>query len=312
LAACLGSEEVIRYLPRNDIEDALQYAAECGHLGIVEFLFEELDSDDPDVFSLAIPLIRACQFGHLDVVKFLVAKGASNFTAAVSEAISYGQLEVVRYFFDNKLRVYESGAALKQACEKDYCTRHRVPSGILDIQARECVRILLTRTFFREELNAALRESVQKDSWEIVQLLLKAGATDLKYALALASEVGSFDCVKLLLDLGVHNTKEAYYKSGSGGHLEIIQLLRNRYPRQIGWAIVGASANNRISIVKMFLTPETSLKTLNNALVEAAMRGRLEIVKLLIEAGADSITNALVHAKFRVYTEVVEYLQSQC
>jgi ankyrin repeat protein len=79
---------------------ALIYASENGHLNVVKFLVDKGANIHTQEEK---PLILACQDGYIDVVKFLVDKGAnihSRNEYAFISACYYGHLTVVKFLVD--------------------------------------------------------------------------------------------------------------------------------------------------------------------------------------------------------------------
>ena len=123
-----------------------------------------------------------------------------------------------------------------------------------------------------------------------------------------------------------------YLYAGAEGRLEILRMTLghgadlasvNRYG---GTALIPAAHHGHVETVRELLQTATDIDHINNlgwtALLEAVILGDggpvyIEIVKLLIEAGADaeiadrSGVTPLEHAKQSAYAEITELLSSQ-
>lgn len=122
-AALNGHQEIVRYLVEKGVDMnssyALAYSGHAGHIEIVKYLVEQganiRDKEDINlpVFIYAnitsvmskkmkgVPrdaLIEAAREGHLEVVKYLIEKGADyRNTNILKESVYYDNVEVVKY-----------------------------------------------------------------------------------------------------------------------------------------------------------------------------------------------------------------------
>jgi ankyrin repeat protein len=136
-----------------------------------------------------------------------------------------------------------------------------------------------------------LHYSVTEGRVDFVELLIKSGA-DVNAVdcygftpLHLATD-GEYECVKLLLangakvDIGErHNNKTSIYYAIEHGHLEIVRLLLDTHP---GIANHNSTTNHDYT-TKGLLKYTQTIPILHFA----ARRSKFEIVKLLVERGAD-------------------------
>ena len=98
-SSAISIENGVKLNARND--EPLCRACESGHLDIVRYLHEngiELSARNDE------PLCRACESGHLDVVRYLHENGielnARN-NEPLCRACESGHLDVVRYLYEN-------------------------------------------------------------------------------------------------------------------------------------------------------------------------------------------------------------------
>ena len=148
----------------------------------------------------------------------------------------------------------------------------------------------------------ALQLAAEEGHWEVVKLLLEAGAYDWSAngytALDSASANGHSEVVSLLLEARDDNDRygadQALCLAAQNGHLEIVQLLSasaNVNVFHFTQASRSAAKNRHWEVVKFLLEAEVHIYAVvydgQTALHLAAMEGHPEVVKLLLEEGAD-------------------------
>ena len=93
------------YLHHPLCKGALDFAAECGHLGIVKFLHTTRAEASTDAMN------SASENGHLDVVKWLHENRSEGCTkGAMDWAGNTGHLEVIKWLHDNRSEGCTKGA----------------------------------------------------------------------------------------------------------------------------------------------------------------------------------------------------------
>lgn len=75
--------------PRSNYQTPLHLAAMAGDLEIAELLTQHGARIDPLDTDQQTPLFKAAAFNHVDVVKFLATKYASNYVSHLSNKKSY-------------------------------------------------------------------------------------------------------------------------------------------------------------------------------------------------------------------------------
>jgi len=155
--------------------------------------------------------------------------------------------------------------------------------------------------------------------------------------LLLATHHNAINVARVLIDVGANVnamdniTDSPFLYAGAEGRLEILRMTLahgadlssvNRYG---GTALIPAAHHGHVETVRELLKTEIDIDHVNNlgwtALLEAIILGDggptyVEIVRLLIEAGADenisdeNNVTPLAHAKSRSYTEIVDMLRS--
>ncbi|KAI0272290.1 ankyrin repeat-containing domain protein [Gloeopeniophorella convolvens] len=235
-------------------------------------------------------LQEAASKGDLDIVQLLINYGANvnapgHRRSVLQEAVSNGNLDIIQLLLNHGADVnvegglYE-GSALQEA----------VSEGKLNI-----VELLLNHG---AGVNAegglydgsALQEAVSKRNPEIIQLLLDHGA-DVnapggRYGSALqeVASNGNLEIVLLLLDHGAN-------ANAPGGEYHGTLLDRgadvNAPDDFHGSVLQKAVSNGRLDIVQLLLNHGADVNVKGGTLQEAASKGNRDIVLLLLDHGAD-------------------------
>lgn len=132
-----------------------------------------------------------------------------------------------------------------------------------------------------------------------------------------SAKAGNYKKVKSLLDkeVNVHAGGESALRLATeNGHLEVVKLLVE-YGADIHYfqdeCLAIASEGGHLELVKFFLEHTTFTQSKNSAFILSASNEHTDIVKLLLENGADvhfSQDYALVTASERGHTEIVKLL----
>ena len=283
---------------------ALERAAANGHLAVVTALL------DAGATQLGKALVAASAGGHTPVAALLLARGADieyegDRVSALWAAATNGHVEVLRFLLD-------SGA---------------------------------------DDLDAALYEAVGSGQFITATLLLDRGA-DISYwdgaCLGCAASAGDVAMVIFLLQRGADIDAEGEYGSSldqaaAKGHLDVATALLDGGAAGISSALVYAAAAGRMAMVTLLLGrgadvnfvpgeeadgPETALQlaakndhlevvlvlldagatSLGAALADAASAGKIRIVQLLLERGAEINASFLVQAASKGHLAIVQLL----
>jgi len=167
----------------------------------------------------------------------------------------------------------------------------------------------------------ALMEAADKGHLEVVKLLLNKGADvnarqkEGGTALTWAALSGRVEVVKLLLEKGAEfdvrgqNILTALFLSAARGPLEMVKLLQEKgvdINAGHGRALINAVDGGNVQVVKLLLNGGADVNTKDDSkttvLMNAVGKGRLEITNLLLDKGADvnasdnSHTTSLIYA----------------
>jgi ankyrin repeat protein len=170
------------------------------------------------------------------------------------------------------------------------------------------------------ERGTELQAAVMPGNIDLVGLLLDEGADPdhLSTALHEAANYDNINIVRLLLDAGAEvNYKYTYpaiATAASRSHDEIVQPLLDvgQDRRSLTFALEAATERCSLKLVKLLLNAGASTGI---ALGEAALRGNIELLRFLLDSGADvnapaaySDTATPIRATQQEYTEIVRML----
>ncbi|KAF0988668.1 hypothetical protein HZS_1980, partial [Henneguya salminicola] len=316
MACFRGHFEIVKYIlqksssigdnfTNDELSHALLEACIDGHADIAQLL---IGLGCPVNFveeSYESPLILASNNGHVDLVKLLLDKGANvNATneegvTALMEASREGHLKLVQELIyrgaDVNIQIIDTGdTALSMASS----------CGWYDI----VVKLAESGANIEHALNYSLIEASIFGHLNIVTYLVSIGA-DVNYIspfsfdtpLIVACENGNLEIVQYLIqnNATLENSRKDKHSllmaASSGGHLEIVRFLINldvdinkKDPENHHTALSLACLNGHINIVKILLQygadPYHTLKDNSTILIQACKGGELSIVNLLLES----------------------------
>ena len=164
----------------------------------------------------------------------------------------------------------------------------------------------------------ALFEASRNENLFQVKFLKQSGAlnsSDVNRALSKASQQGHLKDVKFFVQAGA-DPRAGLKKACSKGHLEVVKNLSKRIrkdPSEEAFREAFATAvwQGHLEVVKFLVQEGADSEAIRQALVIAVWKGHPEIVKFLVQAGADSkaIREALMIARRIGNQKVVKVLQ---
>lgn len=286
LLEIIVSMDVGRYLDYNKF---LCKACEYGCERIVRMLLESMDLHTKiDVnCSECLPIIMACQNGHVNLVRLL----ADVYSARVSRALlmyacKHGQLEVARllifrYGVDANA---SEGLALIEACTYGH--------------AHVAMMLIEAGADPRSQDQLGLYTACSKGHIEIVKIFL--GLEDISFSTAfkLACQNGHVRIMELLWNQRVNDCKSCCLQEifmemcANGAHVAVesfLTLVSDSCDMDYNGGLTRACRNGHLSIVELLIDQETAVNV--NAckglpLAKACKYGHIEIVKLLLANGA--------------------------
>lgn len=292
---------------------ALQAAASTGDRYMVQFLVDSGANVNakPAPFYGRTALRAAIESGNIEIARFLLSLSAKVSSDTLSEAVESGSIELVQLLLDSHVYLQvEGGPAVETAiilgspailtlllsAGADANVGHSdlsedkddIGSLALELafyfftirpspkheEVLAVIKVLLDNG--ANDKSKALRPAVRCGSRESVELLLSSGA-DVNFAkpdvdditaLSAAAENGDLEIVRLLLNYRAKGTSGALQVAAWCGHTDVMQLLLSE----------GADVN----AASLRLSDDTQ----QTGLQAASSKGDLDIVRLLLDAGA--------------------------
>lgn len=298
----------------------LYWASKNGRLRVVEMLLNAVATVKVRN-SLADPLYAASEGGHLHIVQLLLKYGGSNnksnrlYGRPLTVASAKAHLDIV-------IQLFEAGAEINAG--KDGYTALEAASA----HGHRDIALWLLKQGADIDLGghfgSPLIAASQNGHFEVVDLLLQHGA-DVEVvgpyhnALQAASDSGHLKVVQRLLQHGVEidDAKpggSAIYHASCKGHHEIVRLLLDRGADVNAGEespVHAAVESDRFDILQTLIDSGANVEggfLGQTALYRASQHGRTQMVRLLLEWGADANQGDLWRASKRGYLEVIQLL----
>ncbi|EKD74173.1 MAG: Pfs, NACHT and Ankyrin protein [uncultured bacterium] len=179
---------------------------------------------------------------------------------------------------------------------------------------------------------SALCYAIQHGNFEMIRLLLEAGACVGPLLLGIAAKSGRLNVVEILFEKGanLHQLSDglsALYFAAQRGHFEIVKFLLDKGadPNQPGSSasLYIAAKNGHLEVVKLLLAkgadPNQFLSNMMSPLCIAAENNHLEVLRLLLQWGAhpnltsmNGLTPLLTAVLYQKHAILQEMLQRPC
>ncbi len=289
VSASKGDLEIVKYLVDNgadinayDNVNPLTEASSNNHLEVVKYLVDQGAVININNSSKGVALQKSLSNGHLDIAEYLLDKGADinaqgyGKDTALIIASREGNFDMVRFLVDRGADVNINDNDGITAMFEAYSSGHYdilkylIKKGA-NIHARKSMEATLL-------ILISQKDNVTEDDYEVVDILIKSDINlDTNYkgetALMFASEKGNLKLVELLIKSGAginildRNNSNAFLKAFDGEHKEVMTILVKS----------GADVDSK----------KLQLMSKPTALREASSAGNFELVRLLIDLGAD-------------------------
>jgi|GEM_PF-5787888 len=322
------NDSVIRYLEEKGAKHNLCSATAKGDTALVDaFLRKGADANSPCNYMGYTPYILACFKGNLNIVRILdrqnIKPGVK--CRAMLSSCYYGKLEVVKYLraqgVDHSCRGRDSSTCLMNAVSGGH---YDIAEYLLDCGANPNDTDSNGKTVLMN-----IKGGCRLD---LYRLLIERGASVNKSDNILSeSSRGCYDIVQYLTEKGAD--LEAYkYESGytalmvaiDGGYMDIARYLKSKgakihlYP--VNNFLTKQIEKGNLAGLRFCIENGIAVDTVDahgfTPLLLASHYGQLEIVKYLVEKGANinlktpNGYSALWWARFREFPEIATYLRS--
>jgi ankyrin repeat protein len=298
----------------SDETGAFTSAAMGGKLDVVKYLVEEAGADEGHVCcDGATPLMFAARCGHVEVVQYLVGRPGIDIEAKVDGRVTAldmasccNHVEVVKVLVAAGARVEPEAAHETGACRSSALRR--------DVE----IAVLREPQWYERRLGASGRipliRAQLEGSDDMLEYLFGRPGIDTGThlfgggrALDIACRTGRLEMVKLLVAAGARVNRQVDHGMGPlmeaalGGKLDVVKYLveeagaDERRGGTYGWTPEGvlkcAAEEGHTNTVKYVVgTPGIDIEAEEasgaTALEIACQRGHLEVVKVLVAAGA--------------------------
>jgi ankyrin repeat protein len=257
------------------------------------------------------PMQEACALGNLDIIKYLVEKGANlNDGTALQNAILGDRFELVRYLFGHRtdlgshtlLRAVGLASGMGSLSIVRFIVEeleaNDMPPGVKDVP----------------EYDRALRSACEGRHTQIVEYFLARQNPEVSRYLAIesASKYGLLDMLKLLCKAYSGKIEgSAIYEAIKNGHFKVVKFLVASGGVVDRSHLERASELGRMDILKYLVDMGGDIPA-SNALYLACQNGNLKMVKFCVKHGAsvsgDVFMNCLIQAKQKQHFAVVKFL----
>jgi ankyrin repeat protein len=280
-----------RYIQQHTMNDNRVYAATHGY----EKLFDTLIRSDPLHKDYFVPLTKAAQNGHLDIVRRILAlTSPDSFWPALTQGAAHGQRQIVDYILHYVAAIpIDLDDVLNEALISATSGGHR-----------DLVNELIHRG--ANDYNGALLEAAGEGYADIVTDMVSRGANDYNEALLRAAYSGHQDIVDYIISRGANAFNEAMELAAINGHQDIINDMLQHGATSYNETMVEAARNGFPAIVNQMI--DLGANDYNRAMANAAYYGHSEIVNRMLELGANNYNWALASAASSGYPAIVDQM----
>lgn len=252
----------------------------------------------------------------IGLIDLMLSKGANNYDDAVITAAYFNNIYSMKRMFEVGSTNY--GGALTGA----------VRGGHINIiDALLNLNIDPQNPVINYDYDSAMIDAVRYGQIDSVKRMLNPykefpniGATNYIDGIISATEHGHTDIVKLMFhpdpndsakDMDPHyfesKFKQALLLAAKGGYIDIVKYMLNNSVPLSEDALEAAAQNGHLDIA-IFLIESKKLDYYNNVMRTAASTGYIDVVKSMIEIGADDYDNTMISATVGGHIDIVRLM----
>lgn len=284
IAAKYGNLSLVEHfitLGAEDYISAMVYADIGGSSDLVEYFNDKIiekEKNSPGGIDIRYTLrnsrrwdyalIEVAKRGHLDAVKHLIEKGATNITLAIFRTAAGGHLELVKYLAGTNVEYWES--AMRGAAHGNHL--HIVEYSMV---------------YGASNLNRAMTSAALGGHLALVEYFIGKGAHDFQSALESAAYGGHLDMVQYLsdmYDMGIDDYNEALGEAACGGNKDIVDYLISKGANDFDCAMSCAADEEHFELVKYLID-------LGATEYRGEYYNNVEIINYFVEKGIRHIKN---------------------
>lgn len=270
-----------------------------------------------DTFNWNLALALACMTNNRSLIELAIARGATTVSWAFLGACRGGHVDLVEEMLATDGRVPQSGLARRQLSE------HILATGAEYAARRDniaVIQLLIGRGV--QSLGDALSGAAQKGRMAMVRLLephiLPAEWARMRSCwtcgLWSACYGGNLEIIHMFINHGVRDWANGLIGALKAGRLDIAEMMVTRGATRASSQRTRLALSTAITIGSMpgvrlvidRLTHGRELKTVNAGLHNACRHGRIDVVALMIELGANDWNSALHGACYGDHISIAE------
>ncbi len=263
------------------------YSARAGSYEICKIILDNIYLMDKSIWdikkqeffilTLKNALILSTQCGNIQLANLLLEHGAKATIHSLKESAKNGNLDIVKKFLELEL-VDEEDVSFFESVRENHI---------------EIMELFLKKGLFHDyNKDDALYISAQQGYLDMVNILLNYGAEDKNHkVLSIAASNGNMNLLKKLINNGMYITPRVLVNACINGHIDIVLYLLEKTEIDIhaknDEPFREAAKNGHINIVKLLLEHGANQSADNDwALRWACDGGKIDVVELLLKAGS--------------------------
>lgn len=235
----------------------------------------------------------ACFNGNQKIINLLIKKFSNDWNENMWNVGFYSACRGNHYNIakDIIMNVSKIDVALQYACFN---------------QNMPLIKLIMKHRLFRDVVDFGLYGACESGNINIINLMIKYGATDFGGALNYACQNNNIDVIKYLIDLGCDDWDDGLDGASYGGHINLVNMMIKNGANNWDDSLFSSTSQGHYEISKLLI--EKGANNLNECLILVCSENKFNIAKLLIESGANNLNDALKEScEFKCY-KIINYL----